>query len=366
MILTLWSAFYKSKTKTIITKGDLPKITHVIAAYNEEDIILDKIENTLNLDYPNSKIRNIIVTDGSDDSTVDIVKKNGKVDLFHQDERKGKLDSIDRMIPLITTDLIFFSDANALLSKNSIKDMVVHFEYKKVGAVAGEKMVFSKDSDDASGSGESIYWKYESHIKNCEAKISSTVGAAGELFAIRKKLYETPPKHILVEDLMITMNVAKKGFRIAYEPKAVAMEKPSKNIREEMKRKVRISAGGIQSIPHLIPLLNFFKYGSVSFFLMSHRIMRWLFAPLALILVLMATIFLLQFDYWIYRIAFYCQLFFYILALFGLLFSHKRLGMKLLFVPFYFVFMHFCIIIGYKKALLDDSDLNWEKSKRKS
>ncbi len=365
MILTLWSAFYKSKTRTIITKGDLPKITHVIAAYNEEDIILDKIENTLNLDYPNSKIRNIIVTDGSDDRTVDIVKKNGKVDLFHEDERKGKLDSIDRMIPLITSDLIFFSDANALLSKNSIKDMVVHFEYKKVGAVAGEKMVFSKDSDDASGSGESIYWKYESHIKNCEAKISSTVGAAGELFAIRKKLYETPPKNILVEDLIITMNVIKKGYKIAYESKALAKEQPSKNIREEMKRKVRISAGGIQSIPHLIPLLNFFKYGSVSFFLLSHRIMRWLFAPSALILVLMATIFLLPFDYWVYNVLVIGQTLFYLVALFGGLFAHRSVKVKYLFIPFYFVFMHLCIILGYIQLMFGNNDVRWEKAERK-
>ena len=342
-----------------------PKLTHIIAAYNEEDIIVEKIINTLELDYPKDKIKTIIVADGSDDKTVKIVKNYENVELQYSTERRGKLASINRVIPLVDTDIIVFSDANSMLSKNALSSIMHHFADDQVGAVAGEKRVDSESKDDAAGSGESSYWKYESLIKKWESIISGTVGAAGELFAIRTHLYQSPPHHILTEDLVITSNVIKQGFKVKYEPIAWATEKPSKNVGEEIKRKIRISTGALQSIPYLIPVLNIFKYGAISLFLFSHKILRWLVAPSALLLLFISSCFLLSSGSIIVQMAFYGQMLFYLIAFIGWLLSSKSLNVKMLFWPFYFLLMHFCIVIGYRNVLLGNNDVRWEKAERR-
>ncbi|MEE9374341.1 MAG: glycosyltransferase family 2 protein [Saprospiraceae bacterium] len=349
----------------LIYHCDLPQVTHIIAVYNEEKIIGAKVENTINQHYPKDKINHIFVTDGSDDDTVEILNRKEGIKHLHANERKGKLAAINRIIPEVEDEIIIFSDANAMLSKDALWQIVQHFQNKKVGAVAGEKRVVANIDDDAAGSGENIYWKYESLIKNWESRISSTVGGAGELFAIRSNLYRSPNEEIIVEDLLITMNVIKQGYTIVYEPKALASEKPSKNIHEEMKRKVRISAGGIQSMIHLLPLLNIFKYGTISIFLLSHRYMRWLFAPLALIALLISSFCVMPNNHIVYNTIIYSQFGFYMLALLGYLFANNKLRIKYLFIPFYFVFMHYCVILGFFKLLKGEGTVIWKKTGRR-
>ena len=365
MLLYLWKSLVRTNSIDVKTVDYQQVVTHIIAAYNEQEVIEKKIKNTLNLDYPKSQIRNIIVADGSDDDTVEIIKNYPDIDLFYEKDRRGKLASVNRVIPRVDSDIIIFSDANAMLSKNSISSLVAHFKDDNIGAVAGEKRVVAEVSDDAASSGESMYWKYESLIKKWESDISSTVGAAGELFAIRTQLYQSPPNHILVEDFMTTTEVLKRGYQVVYETEATASELPSKNIVEEVKRKIRISAGGIQSIPFLIPLLNVFKYGSLSIFLFSHKFLRWLVAPSALLLLFISSAVLLLSDQLIIKFVFWVQLIFYILALIGWILSSKSLNIRMIFWPFYFVVMHLCIVMGYKKALFGKGDVLWEKAERR-
>lgn len=354
----------KSKIKAL-EEEDLPEVTHVIAAYNEEDIIQSKIDNCMGLNYPKSKIRTIIVTDGSSDNTQNIVKGNSEVQLFHEDKRGGKLAAVNRVMGKVQTPITIFSDANAMLNQEAIHLMVRHFQNNCVGAVAGEKVVLSNKEDDASASGEGLYWRYESFLKKLDYKLHSVVGAAGELFAVRTDLYETPDKDTLIEDFVTTLRVAQRGYRVAYEPEAKAMEYASSSLDDELKRKVRISAGGLQAIWKLKGLLNPFKYGVLHFQYVSHRVLRWTLAPLALPLAFISSFLLAKSGLWYHEWLFGMQVMFYLAAIGGYYFERVKTRFKVFFVPFYFMFMNLSVYLGLIKLMLGSYSVNWEKAKRR-
>ena len=265
----------KRRTRTLIDQTDnrLPEITVLIAAYNEENYIEEKIVNTLQLDYPKNKMSIFVVTDGSTDSTPDLVKKFHAVKLFHEPARKGKIHAVNRVMKAVDTTIIVFSDANTLLNKQALRNIVRHYQDPTVGGVAGEKRIFKKEEDNASGAGEGIYWKYESFLKKKDAEVYSIVGAAGELFSVRTKLYQEPAENIIIEDFYLSMKIAASGYRFMYEPEAYAIETASANVDEEWKRKVRICAGGFQAMAKLAHVMNPFRYGILSFQYISHRVL---------------------------------------------------------------------------------------------
>ena len=236
----------------------LPKVTHIIAAYNEEDFIEDKIANSLAQDYPSDKYDLWIVTDGSSDKTPDLVSKYPRVRLFHQDERSGKIHAVNRVMAHVTSPIVIYSDANTELNAEALRNIVRHYNDPKVGCVAGEKRV-RQDEVDSSAASEGFYWKYESFLKKYDYHLYSVVGAAGELFSIRSELYEAVDSNMLIEDFYLSLKICSKGYRTAYEPDAYAIENSSENIQEESKRKVRIAAGGFQAMWKLRSLLNIFK-----------------------------------------------------------------------------------------------------------
>lgn len=232
------------------------KVTLLIAAYNEEDIIEDKVKNTLELNYPKDKIQIIFITDGSTDRTAERLKGIDGITLLHEDNRAGKMAAIKRAIPFINGVITVFTDANTFLNKDSLLELVKHYQNNNVGAVAGEKRILVDEKADASSAGEGFYWKYESALKKWDYELYSNVGAAGELFSIRTALYQPVESDTIIDDHMIAMRIAEKGYTIAYEPNAYAMETASANTKEELKRKIRIAAGGIQSILRLKKAAN--------------------------------------------------------------------------------------------------------------
>jgi biofilm PGA synthesis N-glycosyltransferase PgaC len=249
--------------------------TLLIAAYNEESFIIEKIKNTLALEYPDGKLEIIFITDGSTDRTPDILREYPEIKLLHQNDRKGKVAAMHRAQAFVNTEIIIFTDANTLLNKEALIKISRHYADETVGAVAGEKRVHYDEKADAGAAGEGFYWKYESLLKKWDSELYSTIGAAGELFSVRSNLYSPVSDDTILDDFMISMLIAEKGYRIAYEPEAFAIETASENISEELKRKVRIAAGGIQSIVRLKALLNIFRYGLLSFQYISHRVLRW-------------------------------------------------------------------------------------------
>ena len=341
-----------------------PPVTMLIAAYNEEDFIREKIENTLALDYPKDKFKVIITTDGSSDKTPDIVGEYPEITLYHQPERRGKIAAVHRTMAFVKTPFVIFTDANTLLNKEVVKNIVRHYADPKVGAVAGEKRIFERDSDDASGAGEGFYWKYESALKKWDSELYSVVGAAGELFSVRTECYEDVPKDSLIEDFFMTMRIAQKGYRVIYEPDATATETASADVGEELKRKIRIAAGGIQSVVRLSALLNPFKYGILCFQYVSHRVLRWTLAPLALPLLLVANIYLALQGSIFFQAILVLQGLFYLTVLAGHLLALRKIKVKLVFIPYYFFIMNYAVYAGLRRYLKGSQTVLWEKAKR--
>ena len=250
----------------IITKVDEgvfePEVTLFVTAYNEKDFVDAKIRNSFSLDYPKDKVRHVWITDGSDDGTPDLLRKYEGVEIYHQPLRTGKIAAMNRGMQFIKTPVVIFSDGNTMLGKESVRRIVKLFRDPKVGCVSGEKRISGKDS---AASTEGIYWKYESALKKWDAELYSVVGAAGELFALRTELFRPVEPDTLLDDFIISLRIAKQGYTIQYDPEAYAVEKPSASVREELKRKIRISAGGIQSVIRLKELLNPFRYGVLHF-----------------------------------------------------------------------------------------------------
>ncbi|MBU1368550.1 MAG: glycosyltransferase family 2 protein, partial [Bacteroidetes bacterium] len=198
-----------------------PEVTLFVAAYNEKDYVDAKVENGFSLDYPKEKLKQVWVTDGSDDGTPDLLKayQNQGVEVYHEDTRGGKIGAMNRGMQFVKTPIVIFSDGNTILGEESVKRIVKLFSDPKVGCVSGEKRIFSKEKDTAAGT-EGIYWKYESTLKKWDAELYSVVGAAGELFAIRTELFQEVEKDTLLDDFIISLRVAMKGYTIQYDPEA--------------------------------------------------------------------------------------------------------------------------------------------------
>ena len=345
-----------------------PEVTLFVAAYNEKDYVNEKLKNSFSLNYPQQKVKHVWVTDGSNDGTPDLLRKYEGVEVYHLDQRGGKIGAMNRGMQFVKTPIVIFSDGNTNLGKESIREIVNLFSDPKVGCVSGEKRIYSKDADAAAGAGEGLYWKYESTLKKWDAELYSVVGAAGELFAIRTELWQEVEKDTLLDDFIISLRVAMAGYTIQYNPEAYAIETASANVKEELKRKVRISAGGIQSVIRLSSLLNIFKYGTLSFQYISHRVLRWTLAPLSLLLLIPAGLILAInegiFDFRLYSILFWLQILFYTAALLGWYLENKSIKVKILFVPYYFFIMNLSVFLGLKRYLKGSQSVNWERAKR--
>jgi cellulose synthase/poly-beta-1,6-N-acetylglucosamine synthase-like glycosyltransferase len=284
---------------------------------------------------------------------------------MHLDERKGKINAIDRAMKEVNTEIVVFTDANTFLNKNALINIARHYSDKKVGAVSGEKRVRVSAASDATA-GEGFYWKYESILKKWDSELYSVVGAAGELFSIRTSLYKPVKPDTILDDFMISLFIALKGYRIIYEPDAYALEDSSVDTKEEFKRKIRIAAGGIQSILRLKSLLNPFKYPVLSFQYISHRVLRWTVTPFLMIAALLLNIVIVIRSHdTLYQLILIFQLVFYSLASLGWLFEKRQVRIKILFIPFYFCFMNYAVIMGINKYLFIGQKAAWEKAKRK-
>lgn len=350
-----------------LCEDKLPEVTLFIAAYNEESVINRKMNNCLELDYPLNKLHILWITDGSNDNTNEALSHWQQATVIFQPERQGKTAALNRGMKYVNSPIVVFTDANTSLNREALRVIVQAFNNPKVGCVAGEKRIAVKKKDNAASGGEDLYWKYESTLKSLDSQLCSVVGAAGELFAIRQDLYEAMKPDTLLDDFMISLRIAMRGYKIEYCADAYAIESGSINMEEEEKRKIRITAGGLQSIWRLRSLLNPFKFGCLSFQYISHRVLRWSVTPVALFLMLPINIILavgLQSPLYIILLA--LQLIFYSMGAWGYILSKKHIKNKLLFVPYYFLFMNVNVIKGaiYLFKRRNSENGIWEKAHR--
>jgi cellulose synthase/poly-beta-1,6-N-acetylglucosamine synthase-like glycosyltransferase len=346
------------------TDAELPEVTLLIACYNEADILDEKVANCRALDYPEGKLKCLFITDGSSDHSAEILRKETGLIVLHSPERRGKIAAVKRAMKTVTSPITVLTDANTFLNPHAIRRMVADFQDPTVGAVAGQKRVISQG--DASSGGEGLYWKYESFLKRKDSQWYSVVGAAGELYAIRTALFHQVPADTILDDFMHTLLIAKDGYRVTYAPDAVAEEYGSANVKEELKRKIRICAGGWQSMGRLLPLLNPFRYGVLSIQYIGHRVLRWSLGPLLLPVVLLTNSYLVaQGAHWIYSLLLFGQVAFYTLAFVGYLWRERKLSIPGFFAPYYFVVMNYSVYAGFLRFWRGKQAAAWEKSERR-
>ncbi len=223
----------------------------------------------------------------------ELLWKFPQMEVHHLQERRGKIHAMNRGMQFVDAPIVIFSDSNTTLNLQSIRIIVETFNNPKVGCIAGEKRIVSREADDAAGAGENLYWKFESWVKRMDSELNSAVGGVGELFAIRTDLFEPVENDTILDDFIISLRIAQKGYRIAYTPGAYAIETASVNVSEELKRKIRIAVGGLQTISRLKSLLNPFRFGMLSFQYISHKALRWTIAPIALFCLFPVNLFIL-------------------------------------------------------------------------
>ena len=344
--------FTKAKPQADIPDECLPAVTLMVCAYNEEDIIKEKMDNTRQLDYPKDRLRLMWVTDGSTDSTNELLAEYEDVKVVYSPERRGKTAALKHGIKEVDTEIVIMTDANTMINAGAIREIARLMQDPKVGCVSGEKKVMAKNEGDEAAQGEGLYWKYESTLKRLDSELYSAMGAAGELCVIRRQLMTDIPDDSLLDDFVISMEIVKKGYKIAYTSQAYAMEYGSANMHEESKRKRRIAAGGLQSSWRLRSLMNPFRHPLVAFQFVSHRVLRWTITPICLFaLIPLNTILVLSGAGTVYTVIWILQILFYAAATFGIR------------IPAYFVFMNLNVFRGMA-YLLNNSTGMWEKAKR--
>ena len=315
--------------------AEAPEVTLLIAAYNEQEIVAEKMANCRALEYPAGKLRITWITDGSTDRTVELLAAYPDATVLHDARRGGKTAALNRALEHIRTPLVVFTDANTMLNPEAVTEIVRCFEDPQVGCVAGEK------------------------------RVADAVGAAGELFAVRRGLWQTLPEETLLDDFVCSMLIAAQGYKIAYCKEAYALETPSADMGEEGKRKKRIAAGGLQSVWRLRKLLNPFRYGVLWFQYVSHRVLRWTLTPVVLVALLPLNVALLWSGHpTLYAVTLGLQCAFYLAALAGRALERSGRRSRLLFIPYYFLFMNLNVFRGTTYLATHRGRGAWEKAKR--
>jgi cellulose synthase/poly-beta-1,6-N-acetylglucosamine synthase-like glycosyltransferase len=333
--------------------------TLIIPAWEERELS-KKISNTLSLDRNGIDLQIIVITDEYPPSSL-----SSEITWITESTRAGKSVSINRAMEQVKTPFVIFTDANTFLKTDALQHLLHPFTDQSVGAVSGEKRV---RSGQARSVGEQLYWRYESFLKQSDASSHSVIGGAGELFAIRTLLFESLPQDCLLDDLEISWQVIRKGYRIAYAPSALATESASANLHEESKRKIRMAAGAYQFLDRhsLKDLFSVSPVYAMQF--MFRKWFRWVLAPIFLFLLLLGMIGFIFFETSGPLLTYFAWVLggFWSSVLIG--WGLQQVGVRIswLEAPFYFLFMHYCQIRGWLRYRFGKQSSVWEKSERAS
>jgi len=353
----------------------LPAVTIVIPTFNEEAVITEKIENTLNLDYPSDRLQIVVCDDASADRTVEIVSSyaGAGVTLSQAGARAGKVGGLNRALDLATGDIFIIADADILPAPNALRELVANFADETVGCVLAETRMKSSEDDTSESGG--LYWRYEARIRHSESDIHSTVAATGHFMALRRKLLQPIPMHVILDDFYLAMMTIRQGYRVVSEPKAIVWERPTQSMGDEVSRRSRLTAGRFQIIsmsreylPYL-PLL-------LQFQVISHKFLR-LAIPHLMIGTLLSNILFVwlsigaTWSLWmlIMTAALILQGTFYGLAVAGkLLFgklSKRSKVIKLLMLPYYLCATNFAGLAGLANFISGKRTVLWQQASRR-
>jgi cellulose synthase/poly-beta-1,6-N-acetylglucosamine synthase-like glycosyltransferase len=340
-----------------VNKGNIePSVTFLIAAYNEEKNIREKLENTLSLDYPKEKLEIIVASDASEDRTDEIVKEfaDQGVILHRVEGRVGKTETQNQTVKIVKGDIIIFSDATTKYKDDAIKKIVRNYNDPSIGAVSG-RYEYVNPTGAPVGLGTILFWKYENSVKSRQTRIETVTGCCGCIYSVRKSLYEPLPRDI-ISDLVEPLKILEKGYRIAFEPEAVAYEETTETSKEEFGMRVRVISRGMYGLLSMRQLFNPFKYGFVSFQLFSHKVLRWMI-PFMLPLLLISNLFLMGQTF--YKLSLIIQILFYIGALGGYLLDRMGKKAKLLAIPLYYCVVNAASIAAFFRTIFGKKAIVW-------
>ncbi|MGH8179155.1 MAG: glycosyltransferase family 2 protein, partial [Steroidobacter sp.] len=342
--------------RRVATGYDEPSVTLIISAFNEADVIADKIRNSLAIDYPREKLEIVVISDASDDGTDAIVEQFAAqgVRLLRMNDRGGKTLGLNAGVRAARGEVIVFSDANAMYLANAIRKIVRNFSDPQVGAVVGESTYAAANG--GAQQSESLYWKYETGIKRLETEIGSTVGGDGAIYAIRRSLYRDMRADAL-SDFVNPMQIVMSGHRCIYEPEARSVEEAAEGFDKEFRRKVRIVNRAWRATWTVPALLNPLRYGWFSLQLVSHKLLRWLM-PLFLVGFFLANVLVLDGGP-LYVAAFIIQCILYALAAVGY-FARRSASMpRVMSVPYYFCLVNVASARGILEAYRGRTYTTW-------
>lgn len=358
IFLILILHFRGNKTKNIACTTNCEKSVSILfSAYNEEKRIEEKLKNFLTLDYRDVEL--IIGSDGSTDKTNGIVKEyaNEQIKLFIFKKREGKANTLNKLVSDANGEILVFTDANTIFDRNALGELVKHFEDEKVGCVSGE-LILEAPNENPGATGETFYWKYERYIKKNEGRLGALIGANGGIYAIKRELFKIfPSDKVIMEDLLLSLRILRKRFKVIYEPKAIGYEKSSRSMKDEFIRKVRIIAGDLNAVYHVKNLL-LPHYGLIAFNLWSHKIIRWS-VPFLLIVTLSSNILLL--DRYFYKLTFMFQLLIFLFIILGFILDRLNKKNKFLTIFYYFGSMNLAILVGVYRWLTNTQKVAWER-----
>ena len=341
-----------------ITRRDIePKVTILITAYNEEKSIAAKLEDTLGLDYPKEQLEVIVASDGSSDKTDDIVRSFQRrgVRLHRVEGRVGKTETQNQAVKIATGEIIIFSDATTTYSRDAIRMIVRNYADPQVGAVSG-RYEYVNPSGAAVGLGTILFWKYENLIKRLQTRIQTITGCCGCIYSVRRHLYEPLPLDI-ISDLVEPLKILEKGYRIAFEPEAVAYEETTETSKQEFGMRVRVISRGMYGLLYMRRLFNPLRYGFVSFQLFSHKVLRWMI-PFSLPLLFLSNLLLLGRPF--YDICFVGQTLFYGGALWGYLLETRGKKAKIFAVPLYYCVVNAASVAALFRTIKGKKAVVWE------
>ncbi len=360
----LLGAFARLRRPVASYEPSTPSVTLLIAAYNEEQIIATKIENSLALDYPADAFEILVATDGSTDATPDIVRRYAfqGVRLSHRPARCGKTAAINHAMQQARGDIVVFSDANNLYDAGTLRAVVAPFSDPSIGAACGNKYIVP--DDDTLAESEGLYWKYEGWIKRQETRLGSTVAVLGEVFAIRRTLFEAAPENIINDDFYMATRILRRGHRVVHVPEAVSAEHVSPTAADEVIRRTRMVAGMYQTIAHA-PAVMPWRRPVVCWQLVSHKFMRPL-VPLWMIAALVSNIALVLTHGgrpWIELLV--AQGAFYVVALLGRQTARHSTLAKALYLPTFLVNSNVAALHGLYRFTTGQQTTQWTRLRRR-
>lgn len=346
----------RDRRSTAPASDTLPAVSLIISAYNEQAHLPEKLVNIRGSDYPRDRLEVLFVSDGSTDGTNAILQavEDANIRTVFLARRGGKSSALNHAVDQAKHEILVFSDAATLFDTAAVRKLVRHFADPSVGVVCGA-LHFHASTE--SRQTEGVYWTYECMLRLMEARLGATLTASGAIYALRRECYAPLPPETLVEDLLVPMNARRAGYRVLYDPEAVATDFAASTVAGEFTRRVRIATGSFQALGRLAAI----RLGPMTAFaLFSHKVLRWIL-PLPLIGVLVTSAVLWHHPFYLYRAVLLAQGLFFAWAALGFLFRRRVQHVPYALIAYYLVTIHLAYVVGFVRYVTGRTERAWQR-----